>query len=119
MNWSTTSACGSPKPPLGGRWCSSTTISEVKGAAVLFRLHDPGGVATEIVVAYEFWTNRILLSDHSYVGLASGQGGVVHIQTFDIVGKQVKVTVELAGGRFAEVRTYRKAADKPSWEQVS
>ena len=57
-------------------------------------------------------------ADHLFIGLASGQDGIAHIQTFDVVGQDVKVTVELSGGG-TEVRTYRKKTNVDEWERVS
>jgi hypothetical protein len=86
-------------------------------AVVLYRLADSAGFITETIAVYEFGIARVP-ADHLFIGVASGKDGIAHIQTFDMVGKEAKVTVELAGGG-TQIRTYRDKANGQGWERVS
>ncbi|GIH05933.1 hypothetical protein Rhe02_40000 [Rhizocola hellebori] len=86
-------------------------------AVVLYRLVDQVGTVSETIAVYTFRMSPVP-GDYLFIGVASGQDGIAHVQTFDAVGSQVKVTVELAGGG-TEVRTYRKKVNELRWERLS
>jgi hypothetical protein len=92
-------------------------VGQNLNAVVLYRLAGPAGAITETIVVYELGISRVP-ADHLFIGVASGQDGIAHIQAFFVGGQDVKVTIEPAGGG-TQVRTYRNKPNEQGWERVS